>query len=134
MTLEQTQQPSFAQVVAFLRDATGCCESEVITEHTRLEADLGVTGDDGVELLEAAERVFNVDFVGTDGFRSTFGLAENEYLFGPEGIDIFAPIVILIKFILRIPQTTHNITDLTAGELHKAICRARHRPPNPSAE
>jgi hypothetical protein len=35
----------------------------VITKHTLLDADLGITGDDGVELLEEAEKKFGVLFV-----------------------------------------------------------------------
>ncbi|MBK0124352.1 DUF1493 family protein [Pantoea sp. S61] len=50
-------KPTLEQVIEFVREYSGDLKS-VMTEHTRLEADLGITGDDGVELLEEAEKRF----------------------------------------------------------------------------
>ncbi|MGK3125116.1 hypothetical protein ACCY16_13360 [Candidatus Pantoea formicae] len=55
-------EPTLRQVIDFVREFSGDVKS-VITEHTRLEADFGITGDDGIELLEEAEKRFGVSFV-----------------------------------------------------------------------
>jgi acyl carrier protein len=55
-------KPSLEEVIEFVREFSGDHKS-VITEHTLLDADLGITGDDGVELLEDAEKRFGVSFV-----------------------------------------------------------------------
>jgi len=41
--------PSLEQVAEFVRTFTGIGGAVAITSHTRLEADLGVTGEDGDE-------------------------------------------------------------------------------------
>ncbi|HAU5564083.1 TPA: hypothetical protein JD264_09775 [Serratia fonticola] len=55
-------KPGLEEVIEFVREFSGDHKS-VITEHTRLGADLGITGDDGVELLEEAEKRFEVSCV-----------------------------------------------------------------------
>lgn len=55
-------KPSLEEVIEFVREFSGDHKS-VNTEHTLLDADLGITGDDGVELLEDAEKKFGVLFV-----------------------------------------------------------------------
>nr|WP_237449371.1 DUF1493 family protein [Pantoea sp. Taur] len=76
------------EVIEFVREFSGDHKS-VITEHTRQDADLGITGDDGVELLEDAEKKFGVSFVTEErSFQETFGLGDNEYLFNSEGLDL----------------------------------------------
>lgn len=57
-----------------------------IDENTRLEADLGISGDDGVEFLsEVAQACGVVLHTQEEGFRFTFDLQENEYIFASEG-------------------------------------------------
>lgn len=60
--------------------------SERIDADTRLEADLGITGDDGDEFLRDVQKCFGVSLLDTSGgYREAFGLAENEFLFHSEG-------------------------------------------------
>lgn len=65
MNREVSVEPTLQQVIDFVREISGDVKS-VISEETRLEADLGIAGDDGVELLEEAEKRFGVSFV-TEG-------------------------------------------------------------------
>jgi hypothetical protein len=50
------------------------------------EGDLGLTGDDGTDLLTATEKRFDVTFDDSEtGIPETFDLRPNEYLFNSEG-------------------------------------------------
>ena len=80
--------PSFAETVEFVRRFSGHGVKTIIVADTRLDSDLGITGDDGSDLLDEAGRYFGADLSGHDGFRTTFGLAPNEYLFHAEGFDL----------------------------------------------
>ena len=51
-----------------------------IKADTQLQHDLGVDGDDGLDLIEAFARKFGVDFAGFDCTQH----------FGPEGMPIFS--------------------------------------------
>lgn len=68
----------FERIVSFLKKET-LFRSYDFTRETRIEKDLGVTGDDAAELIEAFAKEFQVDVS-----RFTF----HDY-FGPEGIDFF---------------------------------------------
>ncbi|MCR6663817.1 MAG: DUF1493 family protein [Luteimonas sp.] len=114
--------PSFAEVVAFVRDFSGIHSKKEIAPGTRLEADLGVTGDDGDDLLQEAEKRFDSALVRQDGYVTTFGLAPNEYLFHPEALGLLG-IGAIVSFIRGQPK--HVVRDLTMGELHDAIRRNR---------
>jgi hypothetical protein len=58
-----------------------------------IEADLHICGIDGEDLLEDCEEAFGVQLATEeDGYRKTFSLAENEYLFTGEGIDFLASV------------------------------------------
>jgi len=58
-----------------------------VSEETQFERDLGLTGDDGKELLEATEKRFGVTLCSEEaGLRETFNLGSNECLFHSEGI------------------------------------------------
>ncbi|MDE8556371.1 hypothetical protein [Pantoea vagans] len=117
-------EPSLADVIAFVRKFSGC-RRENIDENTCLEKDLGITGDDGVELLEEAEKVFGVSFFAEeDEFRKAFSLQENEYLFHSEGID-FLGIVYLCRRLRGIPAPV--IRDLSVGQLHSVLVEARNK-------
>lgn len=105
--------PSFDDVAAFVREVVRPRGDRSITPETRLEADLGVTGDDGTDLLREAEKRFKVTLT-----RNSFGLGPNECLFGPEGFDPLG----IIHWIRGLPRLM--IRDLTVGELHDAVCRA----------
>lgn len=58
-------RPTFDDVAEFIRDWAHISSNKQITPDTQFERDLGSTGDDGDELLEAAQKRFKVNF--TDG-------------------------------------------------------------------
>jgi hypothetical protein len=114
-------EPSLLDVANFVRAWTGMDKEFVVSSETRLEADLGVTGDDGEELLQAVAKEFCVALAHPDdGYRTTFSLSANEYLFASEGFDLLG-IGSLIGRIRGIPH--HVVRDLTVGQLHTAIVR-----------
>ena len=114
--------PSLHDVSHFVRSWTGIGSETSIDADTLLEADLGVTGHDGDELLKAAEKVFGVSLSNPDdGYRTTFSLSANEYLFSSEGLDLLG-IGALVRRLLRIPG--HAVRDLTVGQLHAVIARS----------
>ena len=115
--------PSFAEVEAFVRSFGAIPETQFIAPDTCIEEDLGITGDDGDELLRDAAKHFNVILLEQNtGYRDTFGLGPNEFLFHSEGVD-FLGISTLIGWARSIPKPV--VVDLTVGELHEAICRRR---------
>ncbi len=118
--------PTFQDVEAFVRDFAALRRKQIITPDTRLETDLGVTGDDGDELLQKAAVHFGVQLAHPVlGYRRTFGLGENEYLFNSEGLDLLG-IGDLIRRLRKQPLPI--IRDLTMGELHNAILRSKSNP------
>lgn len=119
MSRTQTS-PSLEDVVRFVRDFTGT--RRTLEAETRLDADLGVTGDDGEALLEAAESRFSISLsTARDGIRRTFDLGPNEYLLGPEGLDPLG-ITVLLRWLRGEPKPM--IRDVTIAELHEAIMKA----------
>lgn len=117
-------EPTLADVIAFVRDFSSC-KRGTIDGNTWLEKDLGITGDDGVELLEEAENVFGVRFSeGEEDFRQLFSLKENEYLFHSEGFD-FLGVAYLCRRLRGIPAPV--IRDLSIGQLHSALVEAHNK-------
>jgi hypothetical protein len=107
--------PSFKEFTDFIRTCTGISMRKQIVPETLFERDLGVTGDDGCELLEAIEDHYGVCLLSRDdGYRSTFGLAPHEFLFHSEGLggllDIFS---------------RSSVRAFTVGDLFEAV---RHAP------
>lgn len=119
-----------SEVIAFVREYTGVSERRPIGPDTRLEADLGVTGDDGDELLREAAEQFQVDLASpADGIARTLDLGPNEYFFGPEGFDPLG----IGEFVRRLRgKPRARCRDLTVGELHFAIQRAPWLSPDPA--
>jgi hypothetical protein len=106
----------FESFVLFLRDWAHLPMSEEISFATQFERDLGITGDDGSELLEATERKFQISLSSEDqGYRATFGLGPNEYLFHSEGGEIWEPTTLF---------GTNTVRAFTVGELYLAVERA----------
>lgn len=73
-----TGENLYDRIVFFLKRET-MVRSVKFNYYTQIEKDLGVTGDDAVELIEAFAKEFQVD---------TANFNFHEY-FGPEGTDIF---------------------------------------------
>ena|SRR6185312_8148503 len=116
--------PSFDEFAAFIREYLSVSDREEIGPESRFERDLGVTGDDGSDLLEATEKRFDVTLCFEDtGARETFNLAPNEYLFHSEGIgfDGVAPSLFFSK------NAVITVRAFTVGELFYAVQRARKR-------
>jgi hypothetical protein len=77
---------SFKRFCEFIRDFAGLSRTKKIGPDTLFENDLGITGDDGCELLEATERRFGIRLSSEkEGYRGTFHLGPNEFLFHSEG-------------------------------------------------
>ncbi len=108
--------PTFNQVSNFLRDFTG--KNKQIFPETKLEDDLHIAGDDGVELLDKVEKHFSICFPSGSEFRELFDLSENEYLFTGEGFDPIG-ISLLIGWIRKKPKPI--IKDLSVGKFHQVL-------------
>lgn len=114
-------EPTLEQVIEVIRESSGHRRNP-IDEDTLIEADLGICGDDGQELLEDCERAFNIEFhTANNSLRNRFALAENEYLFTSEGFDPFG-VGRFIRWIRGIPEPI--IRDLTVGKLHNVLVEA----------
>ena len=85
-------------------------DDEVITEDTKIEDDLGVSGDDAVDFIIAYGKFFNVDV-------SNFKVAD---YFSPE---IDAIMLALIRIFTCRPKPSRKI--LTVGHLEKGIIAGR---------
>ncbi len=119
--------PSFDQFVDFLRGWGGISRKKTISPETQFEADLGITGDDGCELLAATEKRFEVLLSsGERGYRDTFGLSFDEFLFHSEGLRFGAPPPITLFG----SPAEEKVRCFTVGELYRAVCAAR-LPRNP---
>jgi acyl carrier protein len=103
--------PSFDEIAEVISELTGVDKSR-ITPASRLEHDLGVTGDDGVQLLETLAKKYRVDFD-----RPNHG---GRYLFGSDSFDPISPI--LRRILGRSPKT---VIPITVGDLHLAAARGR---------
>jgi hypothetical protein len=110
--------PSFDQFSAFVREFSQIPRKTAITTSTRFEKDLGITGDDGTDLLEATEKRFGVE-LGSEahGKRPSFNLGVDEYLFHGEGFDLFG-------FVRRLRGNGRTVREFTVGELYNAVCQA----------
>ncbi|GAA5172832.1 DUF1493 family protein [Viridibacterium curvum] len=115
-----TSTVTLAEVIACIRDSQGIKEAKPISEATLLERDLGITGDDGSELLEELQKRFGVSFTGADGtLREAFGLEEDEYLFHSEGMSLFLMIANLFGFSIE------KVKPLSVAQLHHVILEKR---------
>lgn len=131
-------EPSINEVIQFIYDFSYNYDRGVITEYTLLEKDLGICGDDGVELLLEAERIFNLDFDYGKGFEYNFGLSENEYLFTGEGANLIGMLLVDLLTLLRLSKfpiikrllnssADPIIRDLSVRELHRVICNIKQQ-------
>jgi hypothetical protein len=116
--MAERQDPSFERFCEMIREKSGFSQSKLITPDTQFERDLGITGDDGSELLETIERNYHIQFT-----RESFGLAANEYLFHGEGFDLFGT---LIRTLRRKPEP--EFRSFTVGELSTALLNELKKP------
>jgi hypothetical protein len=111
--------PTLQEFIDFVRREVGISSQKQISASSLLEADLGITGDDGSELLETIQKHFAVSFFGPDGtIREAFDLEEKQYLFHSEGLGLFSVIASLFG------KDVENVKPLSLGQLHEATCRA----------
>ncbi len=76
---------SFEEFADFIRSECGISRKRNITPESTFEDDLGITGDDGADLLEATEKRFDVQLSDAEhGYRRTFDLGPDEFLFHSE--------------------------------------------------
>jgi hypothetical protein len=106
----------------FVRDWARIPSKKQITPETEFERDLGITGDDGGELLEAAQKQFKMNLTdGENGYRTIFKLDLNEYLFNSEEFSIGPGDTDMITLFTN---TNPSVRAFTVGELYEAIQKA----------
>jgi len=111
---------SFDEFASFVRENQGISPKRAILPTTLIEKDLGITGDDGDELLLAIQRHFAVSFVGPDGsIRKAFGLNEGQFLFHGEAVSAFYLLARLFGGKLQ----SDNVVPITMGQLYEVTCR-----------
>ena len=109
---------TFDDVADFVRAWANIPVKRQITPETQFERDLGIIGDDGSNLLEAAEKHFIVNLASDEGgYRAAFGLGPNEYLFNSEGFGLGAAMITLFSH--------SSVRAFTVGELYQAILKAQ---------
>jgi len=114
---------SIEDVISCIRDSQGIAPKRVIQESSLIEDDLGITGDDGCDLLTDIEKRFGISFKGSDGsLREAFDLEPDEYLFHSEGCNPFALLLELFG------RTMERVKPITVGDLHRAILKVGLQP------
>jgi acyl carrier protein len=116
------EDASFDTLIEIIRECQGFSAHDEIYPDMLLEQDLGISGDDGCELLNAIEQTFGISFLGADGtLKETFKLAEGEYLFHSEGFSLFGFIATLLG------KDVEKVKPLTVGQLHEAVLASKLR-------
>jgi len=116
------QELTIDNLILLIREFQCITNKTEINETTLLEHDLGITGDDGCELLEEIENSFNLSFTGEDGsLREYFDLEEDQFLFHSEGLDLFG------IFSLIFGRKPENIKPITIGDLFNATIKAKNK-------
>jgi hypothetical protein len=112
---------TFDEFAEWLREYWHVPIRKAITPETQFERDLGLTGDDGDDLLEATEKRFEVRLGNEEtGVRETFNLQPNEYLFNSEG---WGPSrAEIISLFSGSPTVVRNFK---VGELFEAVKRIK---------
>jgi acyl carrier protein len=107
---------SINNLIQVIREFHRIPQRKVISEKTLIEKDLGITGDDGVELIEEIEKIYGISFAPED-----FGLTENESLFHSEGASLSG----LLYWLLG--RDNEYVKALTVGQLHEGLLLALGR-------
>jgi hypothetical protein len=119
--LEMAASLTFDDFAGFIREYWAVPARKEIAPETQFERDLGLTGDDGNDLLLATEKQFGVALCSDEvGVHKTFNLEPNEYLFHSEGLELF-PFEMTSLF----SATAHSVRKLTVGELYEAVRKAK---------
>ena len=109
----------FDEFANFIRNYWQVSDRKRISPETQFERDLGLTGDDGKDLLQATEKRFGVTLCSKEtGLRETFHLGPNEYLFHSEGIFPFT-----FTSLFNVVKPT--VRKFTVGELFEAVRKAK---------
>lgn len=110
--------PSFEEFVEFVRSWAQLSKRKTITAGTTLEEDLGITGDDGVDLLQAVEQKYQLAFESEESsLRETFKLERNEYLFHSES----APTIFNQAIVTIFGGEEARVRAFTVGSLYTAV-------------
>lgn len=104
--------PSFEEFAEVVRSCARLKRDTRIDPETQFERDLGMTADDGTELLEDLETHYGIEFTA-----DSFDLKEAECLFHSEGPDVF-PVVQTI-----FGNSRTEVRPLTAGQLCRAVLK-----------
>lgn len=108
---------SFDDFADFIRQWAKLSRKKEITPETHFEDGLGITGDDGCDLLEATEKRFKITLSSAEhGYRKTFNLGPNEFLFHPEGFEPSLPDLLSLA-----GRPTPLVITFTVGQLYKAV-------------
>lgn len=115
---------SFEELADFIREWASIPRHIPIGPETRFEIDLGITGDDGCELLDATEARFGVLLSSPEhGYREAFDLAPHEFLFHSEGLGWGWPDIVGL---FQPGTMSFSVRDFRVGELFQAL---RNAPP-----
>jgi len=107
----------FLEFAEFIRSWARVPRRKQIAPETTFEHDLGITGGDGSDLLVAVAKRFNVALSSEEhGYRKTFNLAPNEFLFGSESL-----LPSLSEFLGR---DAPIVRAFTVGELYDTVRQA----------
>ena len=119
--LEMAASLTFDEFARFIRQYWAVPARKGITPETRFERDLGLTGDDGDDLLLATEKQFGVALCSDEtGVRETFNLEPSEFLFHSEGLELF-PFEMTSLF----GTAAHFVREFTVGELYEAVRKTK---------
>jgi hypothetical protein len=117
---------SFEEFADFIREWASIPRRIAIRSETLFENDLGITGDDGCDLLKATEHHFGVLLASPEhGYRDTFGLASDEVLFHSEGLGWDWTDIVRLFRPTAMPS---SVRDFKVGELFQAVRNAPARP------
>jgi hypothetical protein len=123
---QPSNAPTLSDLIAFVREWFRIPDGVPIDAQTRLDADLGITGADGADLLRDVATHYQVALCDeASGYRDAFELSADEHLFHSEGGGSLFGIGPLIGWILRgfreIPPAV--VVDLSLGRLHSVLLR-----------
>ncbi|WP_041257408.1 hypothetical protein [Fibrella aestuarina] len=118
--------PTFDEFASFLRERLGVRKKQVITPKTLLEDELGVTGDDGIDLLEAVERQYAISL---SPLHETFSMQPNELLFQEEGLGIHVGELsrVFKNLFRKIKEPGPVMRKFQVGELYEVVCRLKQQ-------